>query len=116
MAWTMVEWVVIACVLGLSTGQVFFKMAANAAAQAGSYMVLPVMVWMSAALLIYGVATFAWVWALQRTELGRVYPFTALAFVLVPIASHFIFGERFSTAYFIGVALIVAGLVLVARS
>src|SRR5690606_41278160 len=59
-----------------------------------------------AAMMLYGITSVGWVWVLQRIELGRVYPLMALAFVLVPVASHFVFGERFQTQYFIGVALI----------
>jgi len=35
-----------------------------------------------------------------------------LAFVIVPIASYFMFGERFNAQYFLGVALIMVGIVI----
>jgi len=63
------------------------------------------------ALALYGVTTIAWVWVLQKIELGRAYPLMALAFVLVPIGSHVFLGERFQPQYFIGVALIMAGII-----
>jgi drug/metabolite transporter (DMT)-like permease len=53
---------------------------------------------------------------LQRVELGRVYPLMALAFALVPLGSHFVFGERFQSQYFVGVAMIVAGIVVAVRA
>jgi drug/metabolite transporter (DMT)-like permease len=40
----------------------------------------------------------------------------ALAFVIVPIGSHFVFGERFQPQYFVGVALIMVGIIVAARS
>ena len=49
-------------------------------------------------------------------RLGRVYPLMAWAFVLVPFGSHIVFGERFQPQYFIGVALIMAGIVIAVRA
>lgn len=40
----------------------------------------------------------------------------ALAFVLVPIGSHFLFGERFQTQYMIGVALIIIGILVATKA
>jgi multidrug transporter EmrE-like cation transporter len=39
----------------------------------------------------------------------------ALAFVLVPVATYFLFNERFSMTYMIGIALIVGGIILTAQ-
>ena len=69
-----------------------------------------------AALVLYGVTTLGWVWVLQKVNLGKVYPIMALAFVLVPMGSYFIFGERFSLQYVIGVAMIMFGIILTARA
>jgi len=68
------------------------------------------------AFALYGLTTIAWVWVLQKAELGRVYPLMAMAFVLVPIGSYFFLGERFNPQYFVGVALIAAGIVIAVRS
>jgi drug/metabolite transporter (DMT)-like permease len=58
----------------------------------------------------------AWIWVLQKADLGRIYPLMALAFVIVPIGSHLVFGERFPPQYFVGVALIMIGIVVTVRS
>ena len=68
------------------------------------------------AMTLYAITTVAWVWVLQKVELGRVYPVMALAFVLVPLGSHIIFGERFQAQYFVGVALIMVGIVVTVKS
>jgi drug/metabolite transporter (DMT)-like permease len=65
---------------------------------------------------LYGIMTIAWIWVLQKAELGKVYPLMALAFVIVPLGSHLVFGERFQTQYFVGVALIMAGIIVTVRS
>lgn len=104
------------CVLGLAIGQVLFKFSASALAQEGSVLAPRVAAAFLAAVCLYGVTSLAWVWLLQRVELGRVYPIMALAFVLVPLGSHLAFGERFPPQYFAGVALIVVGIVVAVKA
>ncbi len=108
--------VAVLCVLGLAIGQVLFKASAASLAQTGSFLATRTLLLLLSAMLLYGITSIAWVWVLQKVELGRVYPIMALAFVLVPLASHLVFGERFSTQYFIGVALIMAGIVIAVRA
>ena len=40
----------------------------------------------------------------------------ALAFVLVPIGSHLVFGERFQPQYFVGVAMIMVGIFIAVKA
>jgi drug/metabolite transporter (DMT)-like permease len=56
------------------------------------------------------------VWLLQKIELGRIYPVMALAFILVPAGSHLVFGERFQNQYFVGVILIMLGIIVAVRA
>lgn len=95
----------------LTLGQILFKKAALARAGQGLVDLL-VSPWMVAALSFYCVATGVWVWLLQSVPLSTAYPFAALGFVLVPVASVFLFGETISITYCIGCLLIVAGVVL----
>jgi drug/metabolite transporter (DMT)-like permease len=106
----------LACVLGLTVGQVLFKSSANAMNQGGTIFDPAGLTILAVALGVYGVTTLAWVWVLRQAELGQVYPLMALAFVLVPIGSHFIFGEDLPPQYFIGTALMVVGLAIALRS
>lgn len=104
------------CVLGMTAGQILFKLSANSLHQTGSFFAPKTATILFAALALYGITTIAWVWVLQKIELGRVYPLMALAFVLVPLGSHFMFGERFQPQYFMGVALIMIGIVVAVRA
>lgn len=61
------------------------------------------------ALFIYGAATVLWVFTLSRVPLSRAMPFVALTFAIVPIVSVVALGERLNLAYWIGVAIIAAG-------
>lgn len=105
----------ILCVVGLAIGQILFKISATALSESGTFFAIKPTVILFAAMCLYGVTSIAWVWVLQKVELGRVYPLMALAFALVPLGSHLVFGERFQTQYFVGVGLIMAGIIIAVR-
>ena len=69
-----------------------------------------------AALFVYGTATLLWIVLLQRVPLSRAYPFAALGFVLVPLASAWLFGERISVPYVLGAAFVIVGIVTIGAS
>ena len=68
------------------------------------------------AMIIYAIATFYWLYILQKIPLSIAYPFTALAMVLIPIASVYLFKESLSTHYWIGSFLIFMGIVIISFS
>lgn len=102
----------VACVVGISTGQVIFKAAAIAINDTGSYLSPKALLWLILALSWYCLTSIAWVYVLQKIDLGKVYPLMALAFILVPVASKVFFGESFGSQYLLGVLLIMAGIYL----
>lgn len=108
--------VALLCVMGLAVGQILFKFSALALKQSETFFSFKPAAALIAAMCLYGLTSVAWVWVLQKTELGRVYPLMALAFLLVPLGSHFFFGERFQPQYFLGVALIMLGIFVATRS
>ena len=71
------------CVCGIATGQLLFKCTADSQAFSGSYLHPRTLLWLLSALLLYGVTTFGWIWTLQQGPLSRLYPWMALAFVIV---------------------------------
>lgn len=108
--------VAVLCVVGLAIGQILFKVSATSLTQTGSFFAFKTASTLIAAMALYAITSVAWVWVLQKEELGRAYPLMALAFVFVPLGSHLAFGERFQSQYFVGVALIMIGIVLAVRS
>lgn len=108
--------VAIVCVIGIAVGQILFKLSAQSLHKTGSFFDIGTLTLLFSAFFLYGLTTIAWVWVLQKAELGRVYPLMAMAFILVPIGSYLFLGERFNSQYFIGVALIAAGIVIAVRS
>ncbi len=112
----MTYFIALICVVGIASGQILFKLCAISLKKTGSFFDPSTMTLLFSGLALYGIMTIAWIWVLQRADLGRIYPLMALAFVIVPIGSHFIFGERFHPQYFAGVALIMVGIIVAARS
>ena len=100
------------CGIGLAFGQVLFKLCADAWRSDGALTSGRVLAYFFGAVSFYGVITVFWIWLLGRAELGRLYPFMALAFAAVPIQSHFVFHEQFSVRYAAGILLIMAGIAL----
>ena len=100
--------------LTIALGQLLFKVASQRLEAAGRdlYMVLfdPVMI---LALGIYGGATLIWIYLLKFVPLSYAYSFMALTFLAVPILSIFFLGETLSLKYWVGTALIIAGLTII---
>lgn len=108
--------VALLCVLGLAVGQILFKASAVALTASSSIFSPKAATILLPALCLYAISSVAWVWVLQKIDLGRVYPLMALAFILVPLGSHIFFGEKFSPQYFLGVSLIVLGVIVVTKA
>lgn len=61
------------------------------------------------------VASLFWMAAMTRFELSFAYPFMSLSFVLVFFLSVFIFGEAFTWGKVLGLALIIAGIIVTVK-
>jgi uncharacterized membrane protein len=104
------------CVCGIAAGQLLFKCTADSQALSGSYLHPRTLLWLLSALLLYGVTTFGWIWTLQQGALSRLYPWMALAFVIVPLLSSILLEEKLQTTYWLGVVMIVGGVCIAIRS
>lgn len=67
-------------------------------------------------LLFYGIGALSWIAALTRLDLSVAYPFLALNFVLIALSSRVFLGERIPPLRWLGIGVICAGILLVARS
>lgn len=65
-----------------------------------------------AALALYGFATLLRIWILSRMPVMQAHPWAAAAMALVPIMGWYIFDERVTPLFWVGVALILAGILL----
>ena len=105
-------------VAGMFVGQMLFKRAAVESASAGlglagrtlALLMNPVFL---LALALYFALAVAWIGILQIMPMSRAYPVVALNFALVPLAGVLWYAERLSVLNFLGIALIVVGILLV---
>ena len=71
---------------------------------------------MFAVLVACEIASLAlWMYVLARMPLGEAFPLSALGYVFVIAASHFVFGEPIAAVQLVGSAAILAGAWLVGR-
>ena len=101
--------------ISLAGGQLLFKRAAQAIAGVPASRLLVVLATspaMWAAIALYGGATLLWVWILSRVPLSQAHPWAALGVVVVPLAAVLMYGEAVRPVFWLGAALIVAGIVL----
>jgi multidrug transporter EmrE-like cation transporter len=64
----------------------------------------------------YALSIGLWLTVLSRVDLSIAYPFLSLGFVVAAAAGHWLFGEPLGPARLLGTALIVAGVLLIARA
>lgn len=102
--------------LMLGGGQLLFKLAADRLVTgqgigqlAASFATLP----MFGALTLYGLTTVLWVYLLHGLALSRAYPFIALAFAIVPLLAWLLLDEALGPQYWIGLAIVLAGLYVI---
>lgn len=108
---------VLVSVAGISLGQLFLKLAAlnlsnpkTIGIWIGNYCINLYLIF---GVALLGAATLLWVWILRSLPLNIAYPFMALAFLFVPVLSHYALGEPLGWKSLAGGLLIVAGVALV---
>jgi drug/metabolite transporter (DMT)-like permease len=99
------------CALGMSAGQVFFKLAALSMPPIhGNSLLLQILKpQLLTALLIYAFTTGLWLWLLRLVPLNRAYPFMALAFLFVPLLGAVFLNEKLELKNIAGGLLILLG-------
>ena len=67
-------------------------------------------------LLSYIISVAVWLLVLSRVEVGVAYPMTSLAYILTAIAGYYIFHDHLTPTRLVGIAIILLGVYLVART
>jgi drug/metabolite transporter (DMT)-like permease len=62
----------------------------------------------------YGAAALMWLVVLSRLDLGYAYPMLALTYVFVPLAAKLVLHESVPTGRWVGVGMIIMGVIVVA--
>ena len=117
-----VPFILIAVTLGV-VGQLFIKIGLNSLRNldfSTGLLVTYVRIFTSlhvvSGTFIYIVSVFFWLYALSKAELSFAYPFLALSYVFVLLASTLFLGETVPVIRWLGVSVICFGVFLVSRS
>ncbi|BBN55032.1 putative 4-amino-4-deoxy-L-arabinose-phosphoundecaprenol flippase subunit ArnE [Pseudomonas chlororaphis subsp. aurantiaca] len=71
--------------------------------------------WLWLALASLGLGLLVWLLVLQRVEVGIAYPMLSLNFVLITLIARFVFHEAIDRRHWLGVALVLGGVLLLSR-
>jgi multidrug transporter EmrE-like cation transporter len=104
-------------------GQICFKFGLNSVSHSGApagglqnvtlALLTPGVV---AGLGFYAVGTLLWLSALGRLELSQAYPFVSVGFALTTLGGWWLFSDQLSIQRIIGIAIIMFGILLVAKT
>jgi multidrug transporter EmrE-like cation transporter len=67
-------------------------------------------------LCCYAISVVVWILALSRVPVSQAYPMLSIGYVVNAVAAWWLFGEALTGAKLGGIALIVAGVILVGRT
>jgi multidrug transporter EmrE-like cation transporter len=110
---------VLFAVVTAATGQVMLKhgmqIASARAADSGSSLALRAATspWVLLGLVVFGVSAIAWLAALSKVPLSVAYPFNAVGYLVILLASILVLHERANVLTWVGSLMVVSGLVLV---
>jgi undecaprenyl phosphate-alpha-L-ara4N flippase subunit ArnE len=97
-------------------GQLLLKRAAMAGSGAGAAITRSfISPWFVLGVGSLGTSMLLWVQVLRKMPISLAHPITGIVFVLVPLASHFLWAESLPPTRLLGIAVIVFGVFLVAR-
>lgn len=100
----------------MGLGQILFKQAALSTSEGTSFFEIIISLvfnpFFMSAIVLYGLTTILWAWILRSADLSVAYPFHALAIVLVPLVSVFLFNEPLTGRLIVALCLIVAGILV----
>jgi multidrug transporter EmrE-like cation transporter len=105
-----------------ATGQVMLKhgmqVATARAAHSGGSLVFRAATspWVLLGLFVFGISAIAWLAALSKVPLSVAYPFNALGYLVILIASILVLHERANLMTWAGTVLVGSGLVIVVLS
>lgn len=105
--------------LGMAIGQILFKQSSSIITTGLSPFDALIQIllnkWMLAALTLYALLTVYWVWLLSFIPLSIAYPFVVLSILAATLMSNMIYGEVITVRYFIGLVLLLAGVVCIVK-
>ena len=107
-------------ILFASSGQILWKIGMTdigpiTSLSTGSLISMIMSPWVIGGTMSYALSTIFWLIALSRADLSFVYPFIALTFVIIFIASFILFHENISAMRISGAIIILCGIIVLVR-
>lgn len=103
---------VVSATLLTSLGQIFWKFGSE-------HLTLNLLSWFNLPIVsgffFYGLAGLILIFALKHGELSTLYPIIATSYVWVALLSPFFFSDTFSLIKFVGIAVIILGIIFITR-
>jgi drug/metabolite transporter (DMT)-like permease len=96
----------------MAGGQVLFKLSSKVFSIGGASALATAPIFY-AALFLYASSVLLWITILSRVPLSIAYPFTALAIIIVPLLSAWIFGDALTSKYWLGTGFIFVGALII---
>jgi undecaprenyl phosphate-alpha-L-ara4N flippase subunit ArnE len=73
-------------------------------------------IWLGLSILMLGLGMLVWLWVLQNVDVSIAYPMLSLNFIFVTLAAHWIWKERISRHHWLGLVLVMSGIMLLGVS
>lgn len=70
------------------------------------------LIWLGLSVVMLGLGMLVWLWVLQNVEVSIAYPMLSLNFIFITLAAHWIWKERISLHHWLGLVLIMSGIVM----
>ena len=107
--------------IGLSVvAQFFFKVGVNHISQKASGInevvkmgITNLNIW--SGMFCYGISLLMWFYVLSKMELSKAFPLVSIGYVFTLLIGYFLLNESITTFKVIGVALIIAGVIFIAK-
>lgn len=69
-----------------------------------------------AGLFCYVISVVLWMLVLSRVEVSFAYPMLSIGYIVNAVAAYYLFGEALTLTRILGIAIIICGVILIART
>ena len=67
-----------------------------------------------AGVIFFGISFIVWLLVLSKANVSYAYPFQSMGYIMIAVFSHFVLGEQLSGVKLLGIAVICAGVAILA--
>lgn len=101
-------------------GGIFLKIGASSCSIGNSYLVTTINIitnWkILLGLLLYFIPAAIWIYLLRTLDISFLQPIFSLTYAITPVLAYFLLEERFDSTRWIGISIIILGVVVISQS